>query len=65
LRQTHDPAGGRKQIPLRYAGIGARYGLAWFGYNTAGGRKGRLTDRPSVAMNWKSRALGLAKTTEQ
>jgi hypothetical protein len=28
LRQTNDPAGQRKQIPLRYAGIGARYGLA-------------------------------------
>jgi hypothetical protein len=28
LRQTNDLAGGRKQIPPRYAGIGARYGLA-------------------------------------
>jgi hypothetical protein len=28
LPQTNDPAGQRKQILLRYAGIGARYGLA-------------------------------------
>jgi hypothetical protein len=42
-RQTNDPAGHRKQIPLQYAGIGAGYGLTR-SHSSAIGRQRAMID---------------------